>query len=137
MVTKNVLSEYILNPPSEPGRAKIDAAGPLYDLARVKALVEDETQLQLWTRKCINDVSKLFDSDLARVVELIQGLRSEDYIDSEWCENGKGFLAACDAYRCRRQEVVPGTSRPVTVEYYVKFAIGKTGRLVLVVSCHL
>jgi hypothetical protein len=39
----------------------------------------------------------LFDGFLAEVVYLIQRLKPRDYIDSEWCENGHGFIAACDA----------------------------------------
>jgi hypothetical protein len=136
-----VLSEYSSQPPDGPGRAKIVTACPLYALARVQALVADETQLEtqlfLWTKKCRNDVHQLFDSDLAQVAELLQGLQASDYIDSEWCENGRGALVACDAYRIRRREVALATGKPMTVEYFVKLAIGKTGQLVLMVSCHV
>jgi hypothetical protein len=99
--------------------------------------VRDEQRLSLWTRKCQQDVHKLFDSDLERVAELIQALRKDGYIDSEWCENGKGAWAACDAYRVRRLETIPVTGKSMTVEYFVKFAVSKTGQLVLLVSCHL
>lgn len=116
---------------------KIDTDEPLYDLARVQALAADENQIFLWTAKCRKDVLNLFDSDLAQVAELIAGLTATDYIDSEWCENGRGALAACDAYRIRRQETIPATGKSMTVSYFVKFAIGKTGRLVLMVSCHV
>ena len=116
---------------------KIETVQPLYDLARVKTLVANENQIFLWTAKCRRDVLNLFDSDLAQVAELILGLTAADYIDSEWCENSQGALAACDAYRIRRLETAPATSRAMTVSYFVKFAIGKTGRLVLLVSCHL
>lgn len=137
MVRKTILSEYSSNPPSDAGRVKIEAGGPLYELARVQALVEDEEQLYLWTTKCIKDVQSLFDSDLQRVAELVRCLKASDYIDSEWCDNGKGALAACDAYGIRRVETVPVSGKRMTIEYFVKFAIGKTGRLVLMVSCHV
>lgn len=137
MVVKTILSEYSLHPPEQAGRVKIDTVAPLYDLARVQALAADENQLFLWTAKCRRDVLNLFDSDLGLVAELLQGLRPSDYRDSEWCENGKGALAACDAYGIRRRETIPATGQTLTVDYYVKFAIGKTGRLVLLVSCHL
>jgi len=135
MVRKIILSEYSSDPPDESGRVKIDIGGPLYDLSRVRALVEDETQLVLWTEKCRRDVHKLFDSDLEQVADLLLG--PMDYVDSEWCENGKGAIAACDAYRVRRSEWIEATRRSMTVEYFVKFAIGKTGKLVLLVSCHV
>ena len=46
-------------------------------------------------------------------------------------------MAACDAYSIRRLEVIPATSKAMPVGYFLKFAIGKTGCLVLMVSCHV
>jgi len=137
MVRIIVLSEYSSDPPDGSGRVKIATGQPLYSLERVQALVKDEQRLSLWTRKCLGDVHKLFDSDLERVAELIQALRKDGYIDSEWCENGKGAWAACDAYRIRRLDTIPVTGKTMTVEYFVKFAVSKTGQLVLLVSCHV
>lgn len=139
MVRKIVLSEYSSDPPDQPGRAKIATEGgrPLYGLDRVKALVADETRLTLWTRKCRSNVRALFDNDLEQVADLINALREDDYVDSEWCENGSDAWAACDAYSIRRREPAPVTGKPLTVQYFVKFAIGKTGQLVLLVSCHV
>lgn len=135
MVTFIVLSEYSQDSPTEFGRSKI-AVGPLYDLARVQALVEDEDKLLAWTQKCRKDVDELFAGDYAEVAELIQSIQVHDYIDSEWCENGNGHIAACDAYKVSRLEEVPGTGKRARFVYFLKFAIGKTGNLVLVVSCH-
>lgn len=139
MVKRIVLSEYSSDLPNEPGRVKIATRDgqPLYSLERVQALVADEARLELWTRKCRRNVRELFDSDLERVAELIQALRKDDYIDSEWCEDGSEAWAACDAYSVRRRETAPATGSPVTVTYFVKFAVGKTGQLVLLVSCHV
>jgi hypothetical protein len=138
MVKLFILSEYSTSPPTQlgTGRIKIEG-GPLYDLARVQQLGDSADCINLFTRKCIGEVHKLFDSDLEQVTWLIQALDSRDYIDSEWCENGKNGVAACDAYRIRRAEVIAATSKPTTVEYFVKLAVGKTGKLVLLVSCHL
>jgi hypothetical protein len=135
MVRRVILSEYISDPPAKPGRVKIDVSGPLYDLARIRALVVDESRLWLWTERCRKDVHELFDSDLEQVAGLVLG--PMEYINSEWCENGKGAIAACDAYRVRRAEWVAAANRTMTMEYFVKFAIGKTGQLVLLVSCHV
>lgn len=136
MVNKFIVSEYSSRPPTESGRVKI-AGGPLYDLARVQAIVEDENRLFTWTEKCRKDVFKLFDDDLGEVASLIQCLKASDYIDSEWCENGRNAMAACDAYSIRRMEVIPTTGKAMPVEYFLKFAIGKAGNLVLLVSCHV
>ena len=138
MVKFIVLSEYSTNVPVQLGigRIKIEA-GPLYALARVQKLVDSSDCINLFTRTCIGEVHKLFDSDFERVASLIQALDTRNYIDSEWCENGKNGIAACDAYRIRRTEVIAMTNKPTTVEYFVKFAVGKAGKLVLLVSCHL
>ena len=117
MVNKLIVSEYSSSLPIESGRVKI-ARGPLYDLARVQAIVEDETRLLTLTEKCRKDVFKLFDDDLAEVAGLIQCLKASDYIDSEWCENGKNAMAACDAYSIRRLEVIPATGKAMPVEYF-------------------
>lgn len=138
MVKIVVLSEYSTDVPAQLGigRIKIEG-GPLYALARVQKLVDSSECIKLFTRTCIADVHKLFDSDYERVACLIQALDTCNYIDSQWCENGKNGIAACDAYRIRRTEVIAVTNKPTTVEYFVKFAVGKTGKLVLLVSCHL
>jgi len=90
-----------------------------------------------WIEKCRKDVFKLFDDDLGKVAGLVQCLKGSDYIDSEWCENGKNAVAACHAYSIRRMEVIAATGRTMPVGYFLKFAIGKTGNLVLLVSCHV
>ena len=135
MVKTFIVSEYSSNPPTESGRVKI-SDGPLYSLARVQALIQNENQLQAWTEKCRKDVRKWFDDDWQCVVDLLGNLESGDYIDSEWCENGRGAIAACDAYRYRVTEIAPATGKPVRMEYFLKFAVSKTGTLVLMVSCH-
>lgn len=130
-----VVSEYSANPPSESGRVKI-AGGPLYDLPRVQVLIQDDNQLLAWTEKCRKDVRKWFDDDWQRVGNLLGSLKDADYIDSEWCENGKGAIAACDAYSCYVTETAPATGKPLRMEYFLKFAVSKTGTLVLMASCH-
>lgn len=138
MVKIFVLSEYSTSPPTQLGfgRFKIEG-GPLYDLVRVQTLVDDPDAINFITGKCRRDLHNLFDSDTAQVAALIQALDKRDYIDSQWCENDKSGVAACDAYSIRRAEVIPATGKTTTLEYFLKFAIGKTGQLVLMVSCHL
>lgn len=133
MVNYIIVSDY--SGGSTPGdRVKI-GGGPLYSLERVQGLVSKSGGLLLWTRKCSRDVANLtWDED--DVAELIQSLTTSDYKDSEWCDNGKGAWAACDAYTIRRREWVEAARKEMTVEYFLKFAIGKTGALVLMVSCH-
>ena len=136
MVIFTVISAYSQNPPITEGRHKI-AAGPIYDLLSIQRMLEDESKLIAWTGKCRKDVMRLFDGDLAEVVDLIQRLKLRDYIYSEWCENGHGFIAACDAYTVKRNEERKDTGEYLTVEYFLKFGMSKTGAVLLVVSCHL
>lgn len=132
MVNSLIVSEYSGGPP--PGdRVKI-GGGPLYALERVQGLAVQPGGLLLWTRKCSRDVANLtWDAD--DVASVISALKSSDYKDSEWCDNGKAW-AACDAYTFRRREWIETAHKAMTVEYFLKFAIGKTGALVLMVSCH-
>ena len=138
MVKIIVLSEYSTSPPEQLGfgRLKI-SGGSLYDLAQVQKLVADPDCIKLATRACIKDVHALFGSDLECVADLIQALGAADYRDSEWCESGAAGVMACDAYQIRRIEQLADQPKSVTVEYFLKFAVGKTGQLLLLVSCHL
>jgi hypothetical protein len=135
MVKMFIVSEYSSNPPTESGRVKI-AEGPLYSLARVQAVIQQGNQLQAWTEKCRKDIRKWFDDDWQRVSDILGNLKDADYIDSEWCENGKGAIAACDAYSYHVTEAAPATGKSLRMEYFVKFAVSRTGTLVLMVSCH-
>ena len=136
MVKIFIVSEYSLNRPEDgQGRVKI-AKGPLYDLARVQRLAT-AGGLNTWTDRCDKAVYELFAGDLEAVAGLLGHLRPADYRDSEWCTNGRNALAACDAYALRRLEWVASAGREMGVEYFVKFAVGKAGQLVLLVSCHL
>lgn len=133
MVSFKVISEYSGGP--DPGdRVKI-GVGPLYDLARVQALAACADRVKLLTQKCRQDVHNLgWDEDY--VAQLLLSLTARDYKDSEWCDNGKGSWAACDAYMIRRREWVETARKEMTMSYFLKFAIGKTGTLVLMLSCH-
>lgn len=136
MVKRIVISEYSLNPPEDgEGRAKI-SNGPLYDLSRVQKLAA-AGGLKTWTDRCDKTVYDLFAGDLGEVADLLGHLRPVHYRDSEWCTNGRNAWAACDAYALHRLEWVASLGKEMTIEYFVKFAVGKTGQLLLLVSCHL
>ncbi|UUZ71416.1 hypothetical protein LP415_20635 [Polaromonas sp. P1(28)-8] len=98
-------------------------------------MIKDGKGLQLWTRDCVKNVAEL-GWDHADVIDLIQRLRKDDYIDSEWCENGRGAYAACDAYAIKVWERIEAANKDMRIEYFVKFAINKLGTMVLTISCH-
>lgn len=134
MVSFRIVSEYTLDSPLLSGGQKI-AGGPVYSLTRVQGLCADGTGVSLWTRDCYQNVQSLqWTAD--DVADLIQQLKDADYIDSEWCDNGKGAIAGCDAYALRRMEWISAANKQMQIEYFVKFAINKLGTLVLTVSCH-
>jgi len=134
MVNFHIVSEYSLTSPTKGGGEKIPG-GPLYNLERVKAIIKDGKGLQLWTRDCVKNVAEL-GWETADVIDLIQQLRIGDYIDSEWCENGRGAFAACDAYSIRVKEWIEAVHKDMLIEYFVKFAVNKLGTMVMTISCH-
>lgn len=134
MVTFKNLSAYDGVPPSEGGDRKI-AGGPLYGLARIQALTEQPNSVKLWTRRCVDKAADL-GLDAPGVGGLIRELKEQDYRDSEWCENGKGAWAACDAYTLTRNEYLESTGKWSRTTYFLKFAESRIGWLVLIVSCH-
>lgn len=134
MVTFKNLSAHDGVPPAVGETRKI-AGGPLYALARIKALTKLPDAVNLWTAKARRDVANLA-MDPADVGGMIRQLTERDYRDSEWCDNGKGSCAACDAYALTRDEYVEHAGKSYRMVYFLKFAESRTGKLVLMVSCH-
>jgi hypothetical protein len=134
VVTFKNLSAYDGEPPTPDGNRKIPG-GPLYVLAEIQAISAQAGAVVLWTRNCIKDAADLgLDTD--DVGGLLQELVAGSYRGSEWCENGKAGWVAADAYTLKRQEFIEAAGKWMSIEYYLKFAKGKTGKLVLMVSCH-
>ena len=69
---------------------------------------------------------------------LTEALTHGQYLDSEWCLLGSNNCwAACDSYTVVRSEFVQHSHAAVSVKYFIKFAVGKTGKVLLLVSSHL
>ena len=136
MVSKKIVSLYGTKLP-EVDQERDIKNGPLYDKDQILQLLE-EKNITLWTSKCVIDL-QYWEIDLEDVPELIRtGLDKGTFLGSQWCEQKKnGPWAACDAYRISRLEWSEVAHKEISVEYYIKFAINKTGKLLLVVSCHL
>jgi len=134
VVTFKNLSAYDGDLPSD-GKTRKIAGGPLYALARIKALTKLPDAVNLWTAKARRDVANLAMAP-ADVGDMIRQLTEHDYRDSEWCDNGKGSCAACDAYALTRDEYVEHAGKSYRMVYFLKFAESRTGKLVLIVSCH-
>ena len=134
MVPFKNISDYHGEPPQSGNSRKIPG-GPLYRLCDVQALTLESNVLNLWTKDCRNNVVDL-GFDAADVGGLIRELTTRDYRDSEWCENGRGAVAACDAYTLRRIEFREKIGKTFPIKYYLKFAVARSGALLLIVSCH-
>ncbi|ART78922.1 hypothetical protein [Oceanisphaera avium] len=137
------VSAYQGQPPTnvQGGRIYIQD-GPLYLPRDVLALLDlGDESTKLVTTKCRKDV-QVMGFDIADVRQLVDtALNTGKYLKSEWCLVGQTdsarSWAACDGYRLLRDEWVEHAHKEMRIEYYVKFAIGKTGKLLLLVSCHL
>jgi len=139
MVNTIVASLHDERPPSGVGGCLKIKDGPLYKDSEVMAILESQgsRSVKLSTKKCVGDVQKLgLDSDdLLGLLNATMG--NGRFIDSEWCElKSGGPWAACDAYLLKCKEWVENANKEMIFEYYVKFAIGKNGNILLLVSCH-
>lgn len=133
MVTFFIVSQYSGSLPAEGASRKI-AEGPLYELPDIHALAGTAHSLRFWTRASEQEARDL-DVDTEDVGQWLLELTPQNYRDSEWCTDGRAW-AACDAYLLRRQEWIAATHKYMPVDYFLKFAIAKSGALVLMASCH-
>lgn len=139
MVNSIIVSRYSNDLPLAGSVSRKILGGPLYTASEVLGLLREggENGVLAWTRKCQQDMQK-FSLDNDDVCELIKtALHSGRYKDSEWCvQHPNGPWAACDAYTLQRREWMERIDGYLDMEYYIKFAIAKTGQMLLVASCH-
>lgn len=140
MVNTRIVSRFAGgSPPSADMASRKIAGGPLYEQAAVHEVLEQgESVIVLWTQKCISDLKK-YELDHEGVMRLIRlALTRGRFKGSEWCVSKPGGVwAACDSYQVVDKQWVPAAHKDMDFEYYLKFAIGKTGQVILTVSCHL
>lgn len=135
-----VCSSDLSLPESLDDRNRRIAGGPVYDLHDVRELLRrlGGQCIHPWSRKCVRDIQELsFDNnDIAKLLN--DGLQNATYRGSEWCQGSNRLaVAACDSYRIYRSEWNEKTGDYLELEYYVKFAIGRTGGMLILASCHL
>lgn len=130
------VSRYSGIPPATENDVRAIAGGPIYARPEVLELAKAE-QTELWSNGAINDGLK-WHLDYKDVAELISlAMKSGSFLGSEWClARPNGPWAACDAYKVAREEWVPNAHKYMTIGYYVKFAVSKTGKLLLSASNH-
>lgn len=139
MVNNRNVSQYSLTHPpasSDDEENRKIPGGPLYACTDLITLL-DEVKVVPWTKDCIRDTAKLeLDKpDLAQLI--IDALKTGKFLGSEWCrQKPTGPWAACDAYKLVRKEWIKNANKYLYIEYYLKFAIGVAGNIVLTISCH-
>lgn len=141
MVNTRIVSRFQGPPPvPEQGADRRIPGGPLYPKADVLALLDREVveAVKPLTDKCLREVENLaFDKkDLVTLIR--QAVTSGHFRNSEWCQLNarQNTWAASDAYSLIREEWMEAAHRDMDIEYYLKFAIGITGKLLILVSCH-
>jgi hypothetical protein len=142
VVNRRILSKWDSQaPPSEDDWAhdqrKIDHAQLYATQDVLEALGSKDGRIILWTDKSVRDVADM-GWDLEDVRDLLkQAIQSGSRKNPEWCEaKPGGHIAACDAYSLARLETNPNSGMGMLMEYYIKFALGHTGTVILIISCH-
>lgn len=129
------------SPPSDESADRQILCGPLYSRCEVEKALESGQPVTLATVKCIKNVQDLLldDEDVKKLVEL--AISSGQFRNSQWCilktNGGIRAWAACDGYAVNRDEWNDAAFKNIPVSYYIKFAIGKSGSVILTISCHL
>ena len=127
------------NPPSKDAgdKEREVAGGPKYPKAQVLALLAD-VRVRAWTKDCIKDIANL-GLDISEVSALAADAVSHGkFKGSIWCtQSPDGPSAICDAYVLKRKEWNSSSRKELICEYYIKLAIGRSGAVILLVSCHI
>lgn len=124
-------------PPRNAGDTEREVAGgPKYPKAEVLALLAD-IKVRPWTKGCVADIAKL-GLDISEVAILAtEAVSHGRFKGSVWCmQSPDGPSAICDAYVLKRKEWNNAAKKELDCEYYVKLAIGRSGAILLLVSCH-
>ena len=138
MVNTKIVSRFTEGLPEGSRADRKLSGGPLHPAHEIlELLANDSSHVIPWTEKCIKDVQKweLDGDDLRELAEL--AIRNGRFKGAEWCkQKPQGPWAACDAYSVIRREWIAAAHREMDMEYYIKFAISKTGNILLLASCH-
>ena len=134
-----VVSQFVGKGPPREGAYRKISGGPLYKAGDVLKLLDSEVPaIETWTQKCQWDLRKwkLKKENASELVKIaVESL--DQFYDSEWClQEAGGPWTACDAYTVKCRKWRPNARIKPDMEFYVKFAIARTSRKLLLVSCH-
>ncbi|KEQ19307.1 hypothetical protein [Endozoicomonas numazuensis] len=137
MVNTVNVSAYEGSPPAGDEGRRILTGSPLYPSGLINKLLEKGcVGFEIWTKKGLQNLKK-WRLDHDDVLELLKiAITNGRYLGSLWCvQKPTGPWAACDHYSVMRKEWCEAAFKDMVFEYYVKFAVNKSGKLLLVVSC--
>ena len=138
MVNDIVLSRYTENPPLYcAGAQRGIKNGPLYPPEEVIAMATNADSIRPSTRKCLKDMQSLGLDNSSLATLVIMAVQVGCYRGSMWCKLKERSIAACDEYVVVDSTWSEAASKELDCTFYIKFAISRTGKLLLLVSCHL
>jgi hypothetical protein len=108
----------------------------IYDTAELLKLAEAEN-VQLWSNGARLDAAKwsLDISDISKLI--VAAMKRGRFLGVEWCESKPGGpWAACEAWVITQREWVAAAGKDMDFTYYLKFAISRTGSILLMASNH-
>ncbi len=130
------VSRYEGPPPTDDLQQRRHPNGPVYPRVEVENLART-VALAFWTKGSARDAQKwkIDTTDVAHLVVL--ALSTGQYLHSEWCQQQpQGPWAMCDAYRVTQHVWNEQAHKVMPTTWYLKFAISKTGQLLLMASNH-
>jgi len=118
------------------GTNRAIASTPIYDPEEVLALAQVEKAM-FWTRGARSDATK-WSLDISDISELIAAaVQGGRFQGAQWCQQSPdGPWAACDSWSVTRSEWIENAGKYLDTTYYLKFAISRTGTVLLIVSNH-
>lgn len=140
MVSSLNLSLYSGSPPQNSDGDLRISDGPLYSKESVMKILTDlgADSIRVVTKRANSHIKKHdldIDDGVLKLLKL--ALKTGNYLKSQWCEHHKGGpWSACDSYSVIESKWNQYMYEDLETEWYVKFAIGKAGKLILIVSCH-
>lgn len=140
MINNNLLN--VSCHPEDVPRSVVDggertiSGSPIYSADEILTLASED-HVSFWTRGAIADARK-WSLDTPDVAELVKhAVENGRFLKAEWCEQKPGGpWAACDAYSVTRSEWMETAGKYMSITYYLKLAISKTGTTLLMASNH-
>lgn len=116
------------------GLASKIAGGPLYK--NILAII-NAASVSAVTEQCRKDVADLGKDENSLKDSIRLAVSRGRFLGSEWCQiNSNNVWAACDAYSFIEKAWVEAAHKEMDCEFYIKFCIGLSGAIVVIVSFH-